>query len=240
MNLVVRNHLRSVENSLEHLPLFVIGNFFLVWNTDEDGQNASDTLLGEEVLFIAASVAISALSAIRGQVSLVEGFKNGAIGITGKAILAAYFTIGSLSRFLTFASLYQDYIFIENFFPDSPSKRVAILLSSTVLPFWLHFLGSVSLQSFLFGDCLKIEMPQKLLYALWSFICPPLFFDWELIHRGSGYTMPIRKCFKRSMAFFACHNILIFVETMLFSIPIFVFKNDQETNMWSDIIETIA
>ena len=46
--------------------------------------------------------------------------------------------------------------------------------------------------------------------------------------------MPIRKCFRRSMAFFAWHNILIFVETMLFSIPIFVFRNDQETNIWSE------
>ena len=67
-NLVLRNHLRSVENSLEHLPLFVIGNFFLVWNT-VDGEEASDILLGEEELFIAASVTISALSAIRGQES---------------------------------------------------------------------------------------------------------------------------------------------------------------------------
>ena len=69
LNLVVRNHLRSVENSLEHLPLFVVGNFYLVWNT-ESGQNASDILLGDEQLFIAASVAISALSAFRGQESI--------------------------------------------------------------------------------------------------------------------------------------------------------------------------
>ena len=69
LNLALRNSLRSVENSLEHLPWFVIGNFFLVWNTD-DGQEASDILLGEEGLFIVASVAISALSAFRGQESI--------------------------------------------------------------------------------------------------------------------------------------------------------------------------
>ena len=69
-NLVLRNHLRSVENSLEHLPLFVIGNFFLVWNQDQSGEEASDILLGDEELFIAASVAISALSAFRGQGSI--------------------------------------------------------------------------------------------------------------------------------------------------------------------------
>ena len=47
--------------------------------------------------------------------------------------------------------------------------------------------------------------------------------------------MPIKKCFRRSMAFFACHNVLIFVETILFSIPIFVFKNDIDNNptKWS-------
>ena len=72
LNLAQRNHLRSVENSLEHLPLFVIGNFFLVWNTDESSQEAGEILLGDEELFIAASVAISALSAFRGQESILS------------------------------------------------------------------------------------------------------------------------------------------------------------------------
>ena len=169
------------------------------------------------------------------QIYLVDASKNASVGITGKAILALYFTICSLSRFLTFASLYQDYIFINEFFPDSASKRIAILFSSTILPFCLHFVGSGFLQKWIFGDWLRIDIQQRLLYALWSFICPPLFLDWELIHRSSGYTMPIRKCFRRSVVFFACHNILIFVETMLYSIPIFVFKNDIDSNptKWS-------
>ena len=64
-----------------------------------------------------------------------------------------------------------------------------------------------------------------MLNALWSFICPPLFLDWEMLHKSSGFKMPIKNCFRRSMAFFTCHNILIFVETILFSIPVFVSKN---------------
>ena len=68
VNSALKSHLRSAENALEHLPLFVIGNFFTAWNTDS-GQSARETLLGDEELFIVVSVVISALSAIRGQES---------------------------------------------------------------------------------------------------------------------------------------------------------------------------
>ena len=162
----------------------------------------------------------------------MDSFKNGAHGITGKAVLAAYFAIGSSSRFLTFASLYQDIIFLHEIIPESDPARIAVLLSSTLLPICLHFLGSIVLQGYFFPDA---AISQRLLRALWSFICPPLFLDWEVMYRASRFRMPIGKCWKRSVAFFVCHNALILVETLLFSIPVFLFKNDigENPTKWS-------
>ena len=43
------------------------------------------------------------------QMSLVESSKNGAVGIVGKCILAAYFIVGTFSRLATLEMIYFRY-----------------------------------------------------------------------------------------------------------------------------------
>ena len=59
---VMKSHLRSAENSLEHMPLVLISISLLVHSGHTREAN------GDNVTFIAVSTLISGLSLIRGQV----------------------------------------------------------------------------------------------------------------------------------------------------------------------------
>ena len=61
-NTVIKSHLRSTENSLEHLPQILISVSLLI----HSGHNRM--LIGDNVTFMVGSTLISALSLIRGQV----------------------------------------------------------------------------------------------------------------------------------------------------------------------------
>ena len=65
---VIKSHLRSAENSLEHMPLIVISISLLV----HSGHTRE--LIGDNVTFIAVSTLISGLSLIRGQVRICPIF----------------------------------------------------------------------------------------------------------------------------------------------------------------------
>ena len=69
-NDVIKSHLRSAENSLEHLPQIMISVSLLIHS------GHSRTLIGDNITFMVGSTLISALSLIRGQVSTTLSKKN--------------------------------------------------------------------------------------------------------------------------------------------------------------------
>ena len=119
------------------------------------------------------------------QVSLINTMKNNGHGIIGKVILTVYFILGTASRLQALLSLYESLIMnayiLEKY---SPFQRSAVLLSSTLVPFCLHYLGSIALQRYFLGDILNDTVPVRLENALNSLLsCCPLFLDWEALYR---------------------------------------------------------
>ena len=66
------------------------------------------------------------------------------------------------------------------------------------------------------------EIPQRLFHALWAFICPPIYLDWEAIYRDTACSLPVRSCWRRSMTCFAAFNLMHSIETVLFGLPTFL------------------
>ena len=65
-NDVIKSHLRSAENSLEHLPQIMISVSLLIHS------GHTRMLIGDNVTFMVGSTLISALSLIRGQVGITS------------------------------------------------------------------------------------------------------------------------------------------------------------------------
>ena len=63
---VIKSHLRSAENTLEHLPQIVISVSLLIHS------GHTRMLIGDNVTFMVGSTLISALSLIRGQVGITS------------------------------------------------------------------------------------------------------------------------------------------------------------------------
>ena len=120
------------------------------------------------------------------QVSFINSMKNNGHGIIGKVILTVYFILGTASRLQALLSLYESLIMnayiLEKY---SPFQRTTVLLGSTLVPFCLHYLGSMALQRYFLGDILnETVVPVKLQNALSSLLsCCPLFLDWETLYR---------------------------------------------------------
>ena len=92
---------------------------------------------------------------------MVQSFKNGALGISGQAILGAYFIVGTFSKMLAFLSLSWSIRRLDFIVPDADAlvffKRFAIFFASTIAPVCLHFVGSIILQGYLFRDYREVQ-----------------------------------------------------------------------------------
>ena len=47
-----------------------------------------------------------------------------------------------------------------------------------------------------------------LLQAIWSLLAPPLFLDWDYLHRQEGFSMTIRDCWRRSKYVLFLHHLI--------------------------------
>ena len=73
--------------------------------------------------------------------------------------------------------------------------------------------------------CPKVPFVCAILDDLSSLLCPPLHFDWELIHRYGKLTgISINECWSRSKRVLVAYNILLFLEHILLMIPIMTLK----------------
>lgn len=87
---------------------------------------------------------------------MVQSFKNGALGISGQAVLGAYFIAGTFSKMLAFLSLSWSIRRLDLIVPNADDlafvKRFAIFSASCIAPVCAHFVGSIVLQGYLFRD----------------------------------------------------------------------------------------
>ena len=92
---------------------------------------------------------------------MVQSFKNGALGISGQAITGAYFIVGTFSKMLAFLSLSWSIRRLDFIVPDEDAhvffKRFAIFFASGITPVFIHFIGSIILQGYLFRDYREVQ-----------------------------------------------------------------------------------
>ena len=71
----------------------------------------------------------------------------------------------------------------------------------------------------------KVHFVNSILNNLCTLLCPPLHYDWELIHRcGKPTGISINKCWNRSKKILAAYNLLLFLEHLILMIPLITWK----------------
>ena len=212
---------RSTENVLEHLVQFIISLSVLV------SYNSRDEILDlspSDFIFSIVSSSISLLSMVRGQINLISSQKNSQIGLMASFLLALYFIFAILTRSgILFSSIYAIYI-LQNARERKPENArelpflhlIFILITVTIMI--IHILLSYLIQRKLLKGT-KSNLKQ----ALWSFLSPPLFLDWDSLYRRLDYKMPISECWRRSRNSFLLHNLLTLVGNLALGIPLYIW-----------------
>merc|ERR1712012_1111426 len=95
---------------------------------------------------------------------------------------------------MIFASLIATY--------QNDGLYVTFIITAFTVPV-LHIIVSCLLQVWLLRGGIS-----NLKEALWSFISPPLYLDWEYLHRKENYDMPVPECWRRTRKSFLLHNFL--------------------------------
>ena len=205
---------RSTENVLEHFVQFILSLIVLVANNSETDELQIVDLSYSQFYFSIASSIISIMSMVRGQINLISSQENGQLGFLAKVLIAIYVTLALATRatiicFSIFATyqLKSKISFIHTAF-------ILVIIAVTLF----HILFSYLIQK----RFLK-ETKSKLKQALWSFLSPPLYLDWEYIYRAGDCKMPIPECWQRTISCFVCHNVLTLVGNLAFGIPFHIF-----------------
>jgi hypothetical protein len=98
----------------------------------------------------------------------------------------------------------------------SPNYSVLVILV-------LHLVTGTVLQS----QALQTSktMTQKMLFqSMYALMCPPIFFDWELIHRKSKGSVTIKDSWRKSQQFFGAHLTMHFFQHIVLCLPLMLLK----------------
>ena len=225
--------LRSTENVLEHFFQFIIS---LIIVSASSGFVIID-LSKSEINFAIFSCVVSLFSMIRGQVALISTEKKGQIGILSKCLLFPYMTISIVIRagillLSTIATYNFDYsIYYANHFSDGymPTVITKTFAETSHLLYVLVLIIVLLLHivlSFLIQKKLLMATKSNLKQALWSFLSPPLFLDWDFIYIQEGLRIPIPECWRRSKNSLLHHNILTLFGNIALGIPFLIFRTE--------------
>ena len=75
-----------------------------------------------------------------------------------------------------------------------------------------------------FGTLKEVNWPRKILQCLHILLCPPVHWDWEVIHRLRGGRLSISECWRRSKRLLIAFNVLFLIEHLLLMVPLMVLK----------------
>lgn len=234
----LKGELRSTENVLEHLFQFILSLTVVVGSASTSIHDFSPEIIDlsqSEIHFAIFSSVVSLFSVIRGQVALMSTQKNGQLGILAKCALIPCMATAILIRVgIIFLSIIATFNFIRathwyggdihtgltsTFRETSHLLLIQVLLAILIL----HILSSYMIQKRLLKGT-KSNLKQ----ALWSFLSPPLFLDWDFLHVQEEYVMPIPECWRRTRNCFFFHNLLTLLGNIALGIPFFILRTQPQ------------
>ena len=209
---------RSTENVLEHFVQFLLSVAVFVANATDSEKTIIFELSKSEIRFALLSTIISMFSMVRGQINLISSQKNGQLGLLATCLVAVYMVVAIFTRaIIIFISVIATYNLPREKFHNHGHL---LFIFTTVAVALLHIIFS-----FLIQKKLVYGTKSNLKQALWSFLSPPLFLDWEYLHRKENYEIPIPVCWRRTRSSFLYHNLLTFVGNLAFGIPIYLSED---------------
>ena len=73
-------------------------------------------------------------------------------------------------------------------------------------------------------DSPKDGWTKKILADLYTFLCPPVHLDWELIYRLSEGTVTIKECWRRSKIIMIAFNLILLIQNIILLVPMMKLK----------------
>ena len=206
---------RSTENVLEHFVQFILSVAVLVANKSGSEELKIVFLSNSQFRFSIISSIISLLSMVRGQINLISSQKNGQMGLPATCLLAVYMIVSLFIRAgIIFLSISATYQLIKYGKFQYGHLLFIFTITSVAL---LHIILSFAIQY-----CLLKGAKSNLKQALWSFLSPPLFLDWDFLYRQEEFEMSILDCWRRTRNSFLIHNLLTLVGNLALGIPVYI------------------
>ena len=75
-----------------------------------------------------------------------------------------------------------------------------------------------------FGTLKEVSWSRKILQSLHTLLCPPVHWDWEVLHRLRGGSLSVSDCWRRSKRLLVAFNVLLLLEHLLLMAPLMVLK----------------
>ena len=207
---VIKAELRATENFLEHyVQLTLLSTLTWIYydHKDEAYTRLSAEIIGDNKKLIILSATISLISLLRGQVNLVATLKRASP--MAMIILCVYFALGTATRVVAVMMFLMPMLHGGVETVETAVANYSFLVGLVAV----HLLVSFLLLTWFYGGAQSKR--RRFLQSSWTLICPPLFIDWETIHRLERYEMPIDECWKRSRNQFLSHNLLMVTENMV-------------------------
>ena len=207
---VIKAELRATENFLEHyVQLTLLSTLTWIYydHKDEAYTRLSAEIIGDNKKLIILSATISLISLLRGQVNLVATLKRASP--MAMIILCVYFALGTATRVVAVMMFMMPMLHGGVETVETAVANYSFLVGLVAV----HLLVSFLLLTWFYGGAQSKR--RRFLQSSWTLICPPLFIDWETIHRLERYETPIDECWKRSRNQFLSHNLLMVTENMV-------------------------
>ncbi len=222
-------------------------------------QTVVNIIIGENVTFLAAAVALSLFSIVRGHINYISAAKRGYLPFKGKILLLLYFALSALVRVYAvvvfFAPLLGTFGTLKlgrtatvsasndtvyDIFPNGTvitlgqewERNFQLQRADQLLPEGLLattyaiIIPTLLVVHLLAGIIIKMlfKGTDTFWQILYTFVCPPLFTDWEEIYRKHVSTLSISDSWKRSVWAFLSYVGLFIAENLALCTPIILLN----------------
>ena len=89
-------------------------------------------------------------------------------------------------------------------------------LTLSLIFFKALYFGSLKLK--------EVSWYKRFSQILHTLLCPPVHWDWEVLHRLRGGSLSISDCWRKTKRLLIAFNILLFIEHLLLMVPLMVLK----------------
>jgi hypothetical protein len=135
----------------------------------------------------------------------------------GRTLYRTLFNYSKNNTAIVFGKAWEKYR-INNIFKFSTS--FCILFITLIL---LHVVIGYILQPKQTSQS-KEKSVNDIFQEIYALLCPPMFLDWEVIHRGSGGLVTVPKSWRMSQKLLIYHIVMHLVEHVLLLIPLMLLK----------------